>query len=255
MAFILKNIIFDFFGVRDRINDVSKDSNNKGLNQRFNEMVADDLDTNELDLINNIVEYTQQPYYCQAAFLPLRENTFGTPVFQQDDYTRRKVLNLISKINQRKGTALGYSLLFNILGFDATTITEIPNQFGFDNSTIGFDDPDRVFDNKCNGCGFYSVYLTGSLSVTPALVQSVLKVIDYNEPINAKLKHIYYNGGPLVNGQQITFTIDAGGNLIYANQYDPTFVAWIDGNGDMQIASEFSQFYSVDSMGDIYLTT
>lgn len=255
MAFILKNIIFDLFGSRDKQNDVLPDTNGRGLHQRFNELLADDLDNNELYLINMLVENTQHPYYCESAFLPYRENTFGTPIFSQDVYTRRKIINLISKINPRRGTQDGYRLLFNILGFSYTIITELVNQYGFDNPTIGFDDANRVFDNKCGGCSYYKIDLVGSMTVDAAIIQSVLTVIDYNEPINAKLQHINYNGSPLANGIYITFTIDSAGNLIYSNPYDPTFVAWLDSGGNMNIASEFSQFYSIDSYGNIILTT
>ena len=54
--FILQDIIFNLFGLAAKEDDINKDVNNKGFSQRFNELLAGDLDDNELDLINNFVD-------------------------------------------------------------------------------------------------------------------------------------------------------------------------------------------------------
>lgn len=248
MAFSLKNIIFDFWGVRDKLNDVNKDVNGRGFNQRFIELLAEDLDANEISLINFLVENTRNPYTCFPRFIPYHENGFGLPVFSTNTYTRRKVVALIRLLNQRKGTKWGYTYLFWILGFTSVTITEYPPFYGFDSPTT-FDDPDRVFDQKCRPCSNYSIALTGSASMTNELINTILTAIAYNEPINANLTGITYNGAPLYT--TIMMWIDANGDLIFNNDIDPTFSATLDANGDVIFNGSNANFYSIDVNGNL----
>jgi hypothetical protein len=198
--FALKPIIFDFFGLRDRTEDKFPDANGKGLHQRFIELMAGDLDDNELSLINLLVENTCNPFTCFERFIPDREGTFGTPIMSPDAYTRRKIIALIKEVNRRKGTKWGYIFLFRMLGFYDAVINEIFPVYGFDSPTT-FDDPDRVFDMRCYGCSGYTIDLFGGMVITDAIIQSVNAVIKYNEPINADLVAINYNGVALAVGQ------------------------------------------------------
>lgn len=194
--FSLKDIVFNFFGVRDRTDDLFKDGNNRGLNQRFNELLAKDLDDNEIQLINLLVENNCDPYQCLTKFLDLREATFAMPTFTGNEYKRRKIIALISQINKRKGTVYGYTILFYILGFQTVEITEIANIYGFDSPTT-FDSPSRRFDMKCHGCLNYTIALTGTMDMNDALYASIMAVIEYNEPIDADLIELTYNGNEL----------------------------------------------------------
>lgn len=254
MTFKLKDIIFDFFGVRDRVNDINKDSDNKGLNQRFNELLAGDLDDNEISLTNNLVENTRDCEINFEKYLPYLEFELGIPIFSNDIETRRKFIKHITYLNNRKGTDLGYILMFQLLGFTSANINYAPPYYGFDSQGT-FDDIGRVFDQKCKGCSKYSIELFGTLPITPELIASVFSVIEYNEPINAKLESISYNGSPLVNLYQISITVDANGDLIFINPFDASFIAWIDNNGDLLFNSNFSNFYSIDANGDLIFTT
>lgn len=251
--FKLKNIIFSFFGAKDWTNDINKDANNKGLHQRFNELLAEDLDDNELDLINKLVENTQNPNSLFPKYIAYKEQEFGMPIFSSNIDIRRKALKFIKKINTMKGTKAGFYYTFQMLGFTNSVINEIPPVFGFDKST--FDNPSRRFDQKCKSCSNYSIDLFGSLAVTPELIQSILTVITYHQPINAKLLNISYNGTPLISGHILTVTIDANGDLTIINPFDLSFFAYIDANGDLIIGGNFSQFYSLDANGDLNFTT
>ena len=252
--FKLKEVIFDYFGRRDRINDINKDADNKGLHQRFNELLAGDLDDNELLLINLLVENTRNPFTLLEQFLPYREQEFGMPLFTSNLYTRRKFAAYIRELNRRKGTKLGYELMFQLLGFDSATITPLPPESGFD-SPLTFDDIGRVFDQKCKGCSPYIIDLYGSLPITSELIQSVFNVIKYNEPINAGLLAINYNGSTFVSTTQITMYVDSFGDLVFANPFDHSFSAWLDGQGNLIFESDFAQFYSLDVNGDLIFTT
>lgn len=191
--FLLKDIIFDLFGFRDRKEDINKDVNNKGLHQRFIELLAEDLDDNELSLINNLIENTLNPNTAFVRFLPNLEYTFGTPAFSSDAVMRRKILTFIARVNPYRGTKLGYILILRLLGFTGANFIENNNSYGFD-SPITFDDPIRFFDMKCKGCSSYEIDVLGTLTLTPALIQSIKEIIKYNEPINADLISLKYNG-------------------------------------------------------------
>lgn len=253
MSFKLKDIIFGLFGVRDYKNDINKDSNNKGFHQRFNELLAEDLDDNELELVNKLVENTQNPNSMLPKFIAYKEQGNGMPIFSSDINIRRKALTFIKKINQIKGTKLGFLYTFQMLGFDNCVINEIPPVYGFDKGT--FDNPSRRFDQKCKSCSMYSIDLFGTMPVTPELIQSILTVVTYHEPINADLLSISYNGTPLISGHILTVTIDQNGDLIIINPFDSTFFAYIDNNGDLIIGGNFANFYSLDTNGDLIFTT
>lgn len=191
--FSLKNIIFDLYGSRDRKNDINKDVNYKGLHQRFNELLAGDLDDNEINLINKIVENTVNPATALVRFLPNLEYQFGIPAFNSNDDMRRKFLCYIIRLNPYKGTKLGYIYMLRLLGFSGANFIEHSNNFGFD-SPITFDDPVRFFDMGCRGCSDYEIDVLGTLTLTPALTESIKAIIKYNEPINADLISLKYNG-------------------------------------------------------------
>lgn len=248
--FALKEIIFDLFGVRDRRNDLFKNVDGKGLHQRFNELLADDLDANEISLINLLLENTANPFSCFEKYIPYREATFGTPIMSSDIYIRRKIVAYIKEINKLKGTKIGYSMLFTMVGIASTTIVEFPPVFGFD-SPGTFDDDSRVFDQKCKGCSNYSIELTGTAPLTNSLLQSIAAIILYNEPLNADLLDVTYNGVLLLSGNKITIIIDNNGDAIFLNPFDSSFSAYIDGNGDLIISSENPGRYSLDGNGNL----
>lgn len=255
MAFSLKNIIFGKFGKRDAINDVLKDPiSNKGFKQRFQELLAWDSDDNEIDLINNLVENTQAPRTVLTKFLPYNEGRFGGLVDLHGSLLlRRKVLEHASYLHRIRSTKKGYETLFRWMGFDTYVVMAAALVYGFDSPTT-FDDDDRVFDGHCATCRKYSIELTGTMPITSELVNGILNVVTFNEPIDMELMFIYYNGTPIINGFAVQFFIDGNGDLIYVNPYDPSFSAELI-DGDLVITSDFAQFYEIDINGDIIFTT
>lgn len=252
--FQLKPIIFDFWGTRDRVDDINKDVNNRGFLQRFIEIMAEDFDEEEMLLIENIVANTQDPYTCFERFLPYREKTFGGLLdLILGDSMRRKIIAFADFLHMIRSTKSGYIVLFRWLGFTAT-ITEGPVSYSFD-SAITFDHVDRRFDSKCRSCSSYSIELVGSGIISPEIVQAIFNIIIFNQPINALLTEVTLNGSPIINNYNVQFYIDTNGDLFYINPYDPTFHAYIDGNGDLIIESDFANFYSQDVNGDIIFTT
>ena len=240
----LKEHIFSFFGPREKIVDNYKDSNGKGLHERFNELLAGDLDDNELLLINKLISNTQNPDTVLSKFIGYREGTFGTPVFTNDEYIRRKILKFISEINRRKGTKTGYKILLNMFGYTYIEIEEILNVFGFD-SVENFDDSDRIFDNKCHSCSGYILHLESDNVLTQEDKKTILAIIEYNEPINANLVSVIHNG-TIIN--TVGVLKDENGELYYVNDTDPETFIYID-EDDVIINGE--NLYFINGNGDL----
>lgn len=197
MAFSVKDIIWGLFGERADRRDLFKDADGKGLLQRFNELLAGDFDDNEGDLLNNLVARTRDPNTMLDRFVPYAEDLHGLPTISDQIYIRRKLINLYRQLINRKGTKIGYEMLLLIMGFDTVTINEIPNVSGFD-SPILLDNPVRLFDQKCKTCSDYDVLLTGSILVDGQVLVWILNSINWNEPINATLRFVTYNGAAII---------------------------------------------------------
>lgn len=253
MAFSLKDIIYDFFGVRAKRNDINKDVDGKGFQQRYNELLAGDFDDNELLLLNELIERTSDPRTVVVALLPYLECNWGNNlVIDQSTSVKRKVQQYISRYYEIKGTKQGYEILFRMMGFDTVVLDEIFIDFGFD-SPITFDDNERRFDGRCKPCTPYNITLTGSLPVTQELITYVYNIIRFNEPINARVRDVLYNGSLLVQNL-ISVFIDSLGDLNYNNDFDPQLTLVLDGNGDLQVTGPNAGNYSIDGNGDLIFT-
>lgn len=193
--FKLKEIIFNLFGLAAKLDDKFKDSNNKGLNQRFNELMASDFDDNELDLINYFIENLVDPFTLMEQYLIYEESKVGLhlPIYT-DNYMKRKIIPLMYSLYNIKTTFAAYEQFFKMLGFETVEIIEATASNGLDHPTLTFDSEDRRFDSRGALSGFYSVILTGSIALTDSLKQLVYNVIELNEPIWATLKNVTYNG-------------------------------------------------------------
>ena len=252
MPFLVKDIIFDLFGHHDKSVDTNKDAQGKGTLERFNELIGDDIDVNILPNAINVIDNTLVPKTALDKFIPYLEFVLGQPVnIGADLPTRRKILGFILRFYQIKGTTKSYSLLLGMLGF-AVVITEHFSKFGFDSPTT-FDSDERTFDSACPTCSDYSVALTSGQTITPELLDAIFNVLEFNEPINAKLREITHNGTFLVQ-EIISIFVDGNGDLIYNNQFDPTLILTIDQNGDLIISGDNASKYSINDDGDLIYT-
>ena len=193
---LLKDKIFDLFGIQAKVDDINKDVNDKGFHQRFQELLAGDLDDNELDLINNFVSNIISPYDLQEKYVIYKEYLMGFDLpISADDYFRKKLYPLLYRLYDIKGSIPAYVQFFRLIGFDTCNITESVASEGFDHDTLTFDSDERpVFDSTGSVSGYYNVVLTGSLPLTDQLRQFIFNVIKINEPINAALNAVTYNG-------------------------------------------------------------
>ncbi len=213
MSFFIKPILFGLFGVSAKINDSYKDVNNKGINERFQECLAEDYDEEEASYIDNFVDNTIVPEKMLNKLIPLMEQMLGDPIVINNSVEmRKKIIKFAQRLYEVKSTLLSYQMLFGLAGFDDVTITEYASTSGFD-SDITFDDEIRRFDGFDRACYDYTINITGTIGITLPVYDTVLRIIEYLEPINADLRSVLYNGD--------TFHVQGG---IFDETFDQTFV-------------------------------
>lgn len=247
----LREKIFSFFSPYDHTIDINKDRNNKGTNQRYNEVVGKDIDEELLKQIDTLVENNLLPDVAYDKFIPYLEERIGVSVIMGDTIEwRRRVLSHILHWYQIRGTIKAYRLMLSMLGFEDIQITEYFNVSSLD-SAFTFDDEYRVFDmSKCNRCVFYDIKFKGNIPITPELSKAIDSIIKFNEPINARRRSLRYNDKPLIT-KIIQVWIDDYGDLNYSNDYDPELFLELTPAGDLIVKGPNAQYYSLDEQGNL----
>lgn len=252
MAFSLKAKIFSLFGrdIKDR--DSYKDSEGKGFVQRYNELMAEEYDEFLAPYIDNLIDYTLVPQTALEKFIPYLEEMFGGLQFTGTTVaTRRKILQFAIKLYQVKGTKKSYEMLYRLLGFNSITIIEHGAGFSFDSATT-FDDPFRHFDSAaCPTCSDYTLNIYGSVPLTDELHKMIFRAIDLCEPINARLRAVYYNDTLLIADDVVSIFVDENGDLVYDNVAAPEIVFTLDENGDLFVSGPGQENYQMNQHGDI----
>lgn len=195
---LLESKIFSYFHV-DALNDPNKDVDNKGTLQRYMESIGNDFDVEMLPKIESLLDNVILPTYCQSEYVPLLESTKGNDLFlSSDETTRRAIQRQILRYYEIKGTIYAYNLMFNLIGLTAI-ITEAFTDGGFDSPTT-FDEDLRTFDSHCTTCFRYSIDLArmvGGGELSTEELQAVDSIVFFNEPINAHLTAINFDGTPV----------------------------------------------------------
>ncbi len=194
----LENTIINFYANYIKRTDTYKDVDNKGVFERFNEVIGNDIDNKITPFIYNLHDNLLIPDLVMSKMIPILEYSLGISVDLGDTY-KRTILQYITKFYKVKGTTLGYSTMFEMLGFTNTEIIlEDTLCIGDTFDTNNFDDP-CSFDIGtgtigCSTCYPYRIILTGILTVTPEIESMVASIIEFNEPINAQLTGVTYSG-------------------------------------------------------------
>lgn len=216
-------------------------------------MLADDLDVNAIALITALQDNTINPDTVLTKYFYYLEQSLGKIIFLKNDVQlRRNVMKYAIEINSIKGTKLSYELLFRLYANLTCTFTILPIIFGFDRwtDTISSFDDNHAFDNEEDNISYYNINLFGTEPITIDFVKTIYRIIRYCEPINAKLNELKYNGELLLENA-VSFTIDANGDLIYDNSFNPGIKFKLLSNGDLSAIGTDSERYSIDSNGDM----
>lgn len=176
--------------------DSYKDSEDRGLFERYMMLFGDNIDeqiSSEVENYLNIIDAT----ICDEKFLNHISDVLGNPpdVFL-NEAQYRNLLSYILSVYKIKGTKRAYELFFSMLGF-VIEIEEIPpisNEGNYDSEgNYDGDELLAIYDqNLCQPCSFYTIkfYYRDDLNqvVTLQTLELLRAAIDFNEPINARLK-------------------------------------------------------------------
>jgi len=261
--------IFGYFGSFEKINDTFKDVDGKGIYERYNESLGLDFDENLGGLIEDLLQNTLVPMSTLDRFVVYLEQMLGIRlgIFNTLE-GRRKYLELFNRICDIKGTVRAYKIMLMWLGFDQVNIIEHPRGSGFD-SEFTFDHSRRRFDaGRGCGCREYSIQLEGNNLIDQDIIQQIFNIIEFNEPIDARIRSLTMNGGFLVQNVIDIYISDGtdgniAGDLIYNNDNDPELfmrLAERDDEpqyieGDLIIEGPNSDKYTINSSGDLIFTT
>jgi phage tail-like protein len=192
MGWSLKNNVFKLYHDYFKQNDVNKDSEGKGLFERFNGLLGSEYDDTLGNLLETIVSKNLNPKEADVKFLPYIADQLGLGLSISDDVElQRKLLLYVTKIYAVKGTIECYKVLFNLLGI-TVEVEEYFTAYSLDSEVL-FDDDSRVFDSFCNKCTKYSVSLTGATPITTELSNVMWEIIYFNTPINTTVVQLQYN--------------------------------------------------------------
>jgi hypothetical protein len=243
--------LWQYFPYFVRKNDSYKDTDGKGLFQRYNEIIEEDINVNIYPIMSSIIDNLLIASTMLDRFVADLESTVGVHLRFSDLISLRKnILKYIFYFYKIKGTKRGYEVLLRWLGFDTVEITEFYETGGLD-SPNDFDDSIRRFDSggKCNGCSEYQITLTGSLPITADLIRFVTNIVKFNEPINARLRKIIYNGREMDN--LFYFTLQ-NGNLLFFDDSNYDFELSVDANGNLIVTGIDSLQWGVNYPNAIF---
>ncbi len=216
MAFTFQKFLFSQLPLYFKINDTYKDTNDRGLLERYLEIFGVEIDDEIKPQVDNYLSIIN-PFETDAKFLTTLGYTLGSPPdLLNDDTKYAKLLAYIMSIYKIKGTAKSYESLFALLGF-AVTISELPpaeptllddgNILDEDNLVL------ETLDTGCPPCSEYEIVVSTLLTtgggcpppsfgvVNNTILPTFIKIIEFNQPINAHLKG-------LINGGQLCENID-----------------------------------------------
>ncbi|MCB9047627.1 MAG: hypothetical protein H6550_15950 [Chitinophagales bacterium] len=196
--------IFDeFFTDYDRRSDPNKDADDKGTQQRYMETVGKELDDNTIPLIEDMNDNVLMGKGQLSRIVPYSELDQGYldnwEWFSGNTITfRRNVARIMDRLQRIACTVRCCELMFGWLGF-GVTITSTFVEGGFD-SMYTFDSPARDFDSGCPSCSDYSVAITGAAgSLTAGDITNITTILRFNQPINAAISAITYNGASVID--------------------------------------------------------
>ena len=175
--------------------DTYKDTDNKGLFERYMGMYGGYIDEELYPQINNYLNIIDASI-CDSKFLNHISDVLGNPpdVFK-NEAQYRNLLSYIVSVYKIKGTKRAYELFFSILGFniEIEEVEPVNAEYLYDNEgEYDKGDPLSVYDQTlCAPCSVYNIkfyFSDSSIELTDINILSLLDAaIKFNEPINATL--------------------------------------------------------------------
>ncbi len=257
-----QNFFFGKLPVYYKVEDTYKDDDGRGLLERYLEIFGLELDNDVMPKVENYLDIID-PFTTDPKFLNDIAFTLGSPpdlLGDPDKYA--KVLAYIISVYKIKGTAQGFQLLFSLLGFNVSVVEYPPTATVLaDESNIA--DDSLLADNGCPCCSDYELVVgpllnsgnTGGCqpptftTVDQTILATFIKIIEFNQPINANLLGII-NGGQVCEEVSYCLRSDVTLSVLQASNADNSLLADDNKKADnFQIMS--SEVYSENCTGPV----
>lgn len=193
-----KDSLFHFSGNYVVENDVSIDADGRGIEERIQRSIGEDIDKRIMPYIDSIAANIKDPMTCFSDYVILLLESGGMRDLARA-YTGEKLRILLCSMtiyNKNKGTKRCLEALLRLYDSSITEIiiTEHLNRFGFDSLDATLDDPIRRFDmGGCNNCAEYSISITSTSLMPLDFAQKFAIIQKYWKPIDLKLRNLTWN--------------------------------------------------------------
>lgn len=200
--FRFKDWVFNRFPTPYRDKDTYKDSQGKGLLERYLTNFGIEYDDEMVLFIHDFMDILNVNLTPEK-FLPFIGYTLGSPptlgLDVDGNNAQRKFLSYLVSLYKIKGTAQSYNLLFNLLGLECTIILFPKNTNKKYDTLKIYDDPTNTiqFDLSCEPCQEYSINywnkyddpLVPTINTIPStIIDTLQSIICFVQPIDCKLK-------------------------------------------------------------------
>lgn len=189
-----KDEIFRLYGQNVAENDSYVDADGKGLFERFNELLGQDLDENTVKMVKGLLDNMIVPSTMMERFKPLLLKEVGfTPNLYLSDEGFDRLMSLLQVIYDSRGLQSCYEILFRLIGVKSI-IADAKEKYtvqGFDSSEVL--DSTRTLDSSSTRTFYFDFYVEGEAELTDQLVESIMGIIAFNTPYYLIYVRVYYN--------------------------------------------------------------
>lgn len=191
-----KEFIFDQFPEFYQNSDTYKNSEGKGIFQRFCETLGMEFDEEIVPYIENLTNLLDFRY-ADAKYLPLLGGLIGAPQFTGiTEEAYRKLLENLIYIYQIKGTKESFEKLFSIFGYSIELLSDINPLATYYDDVAKYDDG-STYDNLEKYYTYFDIkfynLITGDLLDYSTMSQTERNLIDelilFLKPINSRFMY------------------------------------------------------------------
>lgn len=228
----LKDLIWGYFPWWYHEADTYKDGNNKGVFQRYLEALANEWDDELTPKLEGVRDLNDSINTDDKFLRHLAWFLGNPPDMVYSDARYRKLLRYIHGVNIYKGTEEGYKRLFRLLGLGVSLVIHELVDYQYDNSLLNYDDTVNWYryDSECPSCTEYSLtlvdeegYLTQVFTDLGAnsqpVVDIIMALIKYVEPINMRLRLLTFGSDPILNDKPWVLTTGIWNDNLKWNNY------------------------------------
>lgn len=189
-----KDTVFSLYGSYVAVQDSYKDAEGKGLFERFNEILGQDLDEWVISAIKGLLDEMMVPSTMQEKFVQLLTAQIGfTPVVNISREAKAKLLGMMRTIYDCRGLEKCQSILLSFLGITSVeyVVKETYTVRGLDSELTL--DSGRLLDSSSSNMYYYDFKIKGAEPMSEQLLESIVALIRFNLPYYVILMRLYYN--------------------------------------------------------------